>query len=474
MKIIIVGCSRVGETIATQLRAEGNDITVIDLSAEKINALTSKLDVMGVVGNGATHSTLKEAGIDSADLLIAVTDSDELNLLCCVIGKKNGKCRVIARVTNPEYSTEAAYLKEGLGLEMIINPELESAGEIARVLRFPSALKIETFAKGKVELITFRLPEGSSLVGMAVREITTKLKCGVLVCAVERDNEAYIPNGDFVFEERDVISVVASTKRLFDFFEKIEYKASSARDAIIVGGGTLTHYLCDLLDGSGISLKVIDKSLEVCEDLSARFDWVTVINGDGSDHDLLNEEGIAKTDAFVALARQDEENILMSLFVKNEHDAKIITKINRPENYDIVKHLDLDTTIYPKSITADIIVRYVRATKNTLGSNIEAMYSIIRDEVEASEFIIGGDSPVVGIPLSALEFKKGVLVAAIIRKRAVIVPKGQDMMMPGDSVVIVSKKTVLRDIADVLASTNTVVDELPTPEKKRRTGRTKK
>lgn len=467
MKIIIVGCSRVGETLASQLREEGNDITVIDLSTEKINALTARLDIMGIVGNGATHSTLKEADIDSADLLIAVTDSDELNLLCCTIGKKTGKCRVIARVTNPEYSTEASYLKDELGLEMIINPELESAGEIARVLRFPSALKIETFAKGKVELITFRLPEGSRLVGMSAREIVTRLKCNVLVCAVERDEDAFIPNGDFVFAERDIISVVSSTKRIFDFFEKIEFKVSSVKDAIIAGGGKLTHYLCDVLEGSGIALKIIESEPAACDELSTKFDWVTVINGDATDHELLTEEGIARTDAFVALAKHDEENILLSLFVKNAHNAKIITKINRPENYDIVRHLDLDTTIYPKSITADMIVRYVRATKNTLGSNIEAMYSVIKGSVEASEFKIGADSPVTGVPLCRLELKKDLLVAAIIRKRAVIIPRGQDMMMPGDSVVVVSKNLALRDVADVLASEAVTKDE-PSAKKRRR------
>ena len=474
MKIIIVGCSRVGETLATQLRAEGNDITIIDLNPEKINALTAKLDIMGIVGNGATNSTLKEAGIDSTDLLIAVTDSDELNLLCCMIAKKNDKCRVIARVTNPEYSTEASYLKDELGLEMIINPELESAGEIARVLRFPSALKVETFAKGKVELITFRLPEECPLIGMAAREISTKLKCGVLVCAVERSGDAYIPNGDFVFEEGDVISVVVSSKKISDFFEKIDLKVSSAKDATIVGAGRLTHYLCDMLEGSGIAVKVIDKDLEACEELSTKFDWVTVINGDGTDHELLTEEGIARTDAFLALAKHDEENILLSLFVKNEHAAKVITKINRPENYDIVKHLCLDTTIYPKSVTADIIVRYVRATKNTLGSNIEAMYSIVKDTVEASEFIVGNDSPVTNVPLSQLEFKKDILVAAIIRKRTVIIPRGVDVMLPGDSVVIVSKKTALHDIADVLVDTLTAADELPAPTKNKRTAKVNK
>ena len=223
MKIIIVGCSRVGQTLASELVLEDNDITMIDLSAEKIKEITTRYDVLGVVGNGATHKTLTEAGLDEADLLIAVTDSDELNLLCCMIAKKTGKCRVIARVISPEYNTETDYLKNELGLEMIINPELESAKEIARVIRFPSALKIETFSNGKVELLTFKVPEKSPMVGMWLKDVINRLKVNVLICTVERGDEAFIPNGNFVFCEKDVISIIATPKDAYVFFKKINY-----------------------------------------------------------------------------------------------------------------------------------------------------------------------------------------------------------------------------------------------------------
>ena len=452
MNIIIVGCSSVGQTLAAQLGKENNNITMIDLSTEKINDVTSRYDVMGIVGNGATHTTLMEAGINRADLLIAVTNSDELNLLCCMIAKKTGHCRVIARVTNPEYSNESAYLKDELGLEMIINPELASAEEIARVLKFPSALKIETFAKGKVELLTFRLPEKSPLVGMTVKDVVITLKCDILVCTVERGGEAYIPNGDFSFMGKDLISIIASPKNVYDFFKKIDYIVNPIKKALVVGGGEITHYLCEMMKNSGISIKIIDKKMPTCEELSFKFPDVTVINGDEADQDLLIEEGIGKTGAFVALTKHDEENILLSLFAKKSGNAKTITKIKHPEYDDIVKHLDLDSTIYPQSITSDIIVRYVRATRNTLGSNVETMYNVIQGKVEASEFIVKEGSPITTAPLAKLRFKKDVLVAAILRGRRLMLPRGHDVIQPGDAVIIVSKIKALRDISGILVS----------------------
>ena len=450
MNIIIVGCSQVGETLAAELVNENNNITMIDLSSEKIKDITARYDVMGIVGNGATHQTQLDAGIDEADLLIAVTDSDELNLLCCMIAKKTGNCRVIARVISPEYNTESDYLKHELGLEMIINPELESAKEIARVLRFPSAMKIETFARGAVELLTFRLPENSPMVGMWLKDVITRLKVNVLICTVEREEEAYIPNGNFVFKGKDVISIIASPRDSFDFFKKIGYSTDAAREAIILGGGDITHYLASMLSRA-INLKVIDKNHDVCEELAKEFKDITVINGDVTDQELLIEEGIATSDAFLSLTARDEENILLSLFARNSGKGKVITKINRADYDDIVKHLDLDTVIYPKSITADMILRYVRAMQNTFGSNVETMYNVIKGKVEASEFKVSEGSPISVAPLMQLHFKKDVLVAAILRNGSLIIPRGSDSILPGDSVVIVTKLLGLKDISDILA-----------------------
>ena len=450
MNIIIVGCSSVGEALAAELVSEDNNITMIDLSNEKIKDITSRYDVMGIVGNGATHKTQIEAGVESADLLIAVTDSDELNLLCCTIAKKSGNCRVIARVISPEYRSEISYLKSELGLEMIINPEFESAKEIARVLRFPSALKIETFSGGRVELLTFKLPENSILADMQLKDAVMKLKSNVLICTVERDEEAYIPNGNFVFKERDVISLVASHKDANDFFRKINYNSEAVKDAIILGAGDITHYLCNVL-GDSVSLKVIEKDYAACEELSNQYRDVVVIHGDENDREILAEEGISSAGALISLLDGDEENILLSLFAKKNSKAKVVTKINRTDYDDIVKHLDLDTTIYPKSITSDMILRYVRATKNSYGSNVETMYNVIKGKVEASEFKVTADSPICSTPLMRLNFKKDVLVAAILRSGTLIIPRGSDVILPGDSVVIVTKILGLRDVSDVLS-----------------------
>jgi len=450
MDIIIVGCGKVGQNLAVQLNNDGNNITVIDTAASKVNEVIGRHDIMGVVGNGATHLIQQEAGIKKADLLIAVTGSDELNLLCCLIAKKEGNCQTIARVRNPQYSSEARFLKDELGLAMIINPEYASAAEIARILRFPAAIKIDTFAKGRVELIKFRLPEGSPIVDMSVKEVIAKLKCDVLICTIEREGEAYIANGDFVFREKDVISVVASPRKANDFFNKIKYKMRSVRDVMIVGGGEMTHYLSDILLRSDIAVKVIEKEPKLCEEMCTDFPDVTVINGDPVDKDILLEEGLETAGGFVALTGMDEENILLSLFAKSRSKGKLITKITRIEFDEVVNQLDLDTIVYPKQLTSESIVRYVRAMKNTIGSNVETMYSVIKDKVEASEFILKENSPILGTPLSQLKFKDNVLVAAILRDRKVIIPRGHDEFMAGDAVVIVSEIMALSDITDVL------------------------
>ncbi|MBQ2824570.1 MAG: Trk system potassium transporter TrkA [Oscillospiraceae bacterium] len=450
MNIIIVGCGKVGQTLAQELNEKDNNITVIDLDPVIVNEVTSRFDVMGVAGNGATHAKQQEAGIKNADLLIAVTGSDELNLLCCLIAKKAGNCQTIARVRNPEYSSEAPYLKEELGLAMVINPEAAAAAEIDRVLRFPSAIKIDTFAKGRVELLKFRLPEDSPLVNCAVKEIVTKFHCDVLVCTVERDDEAYIANGDFVFEEKDIISIIASPRNANEFFRKIKYKINSVKNAMIVGGGEITHYLCDRLQRAGIDVTIIEKDRKRCEELCTLWPEAVVINGDAVDQEILLEEGLEKAGAFVALTNLDEENILLSLFAKTVNKGKLVTKINRIDFDDVIKHLDLDTTIYPKNITSDMIVSHVRAMKNTIGSNVETLYSIIKGKVEAAEFIVKEDSAVTAKPLMELSLKKDVLVAAILRDRKVLIPRGQDVIRQGDAVIIVSKLMEFHDITDIL------------------------
>lgn len=451
MDIIIVGCGKVGQEITSRLSGDGNNITVIDIDENKAHETAEKYDVIALVGNGATHAVQQEAGIKSAHLLIAVTGSDELNLLCCLIAKKAGNCHTIARVRNPDYSLEAPYLKEELGLAMVINPEAAAAAEIARLLRFPSAIKIDTFAKGRIELMKFRLPEDSVLVGCKVKELTTKLHCDVLVCTIERDDNVFIANGEFRFEEKDVISIIATPRNANTFFKKINYKTNQVRNAIIAGGGGISYYLCEILLKSGIDVKIIEKKLERCEHLNQHFPKADIVYGDASDQDLLLQEGIEDAASFVSLTNMDEENILLSLFAESRMSGKIITKINRIEFDSVIKKLELDSIINPKNLTAENIVRYVRAMKNTIGSNVETLYGIIKDKVEAAEFIVREPSRLVGKPLMELKFKNNLLIASITREGKAIIPRGHDTIQIGDSVVVVSTHLGLSDITDILA-----------------------
>ena len=450
MNIIIVGCGKVGRVLTEQLNEPGNNITVVDINGARATDVAERYDVMQVAGNGATRAVLEEAGIKKADLLIAVTGSDERNLLCCLIAKKAGGCQTIARVRSPQYNADVRYLKEELGLAMVINPEFAAAGEIARVLRFPSAIKIDTFVKGKIELLKFKLPEDSPLCGMQVREIAPKLHCDLLVCTIERDDDAFIAYGDFRFEARDVISIIADPKSAYNFFKRINYKAKPVDDVLIAGGGDITHYLCQILEKDGIGITVIEKDEERADLLSDRFSNVNVIHADAINQEVLMQENIDKTDAFVSLTNIDEENILLSLFAKSVSGGKVVTKINRIDFDSVIDHLDLDTIIYPKNLTSDFIVRYVRAMNKTIGTNLETLYQIIKGKVEAAEFIVKTDSELTAAPLMQLKLRDGVLVAAIVRNGKVLIPRGSDTIQQGDSVVIVTNHLGLHDMNDLL------------------------
>lgn len=450
MKIIIVGCGKVGTTLAAKLNKEGNDVIVIDKDPAKVKEVANKYDLMGIIGNGATREVQKEAGVDSADLMVAVTGSDELNLLCCVMAKRKSRLQTIARVKQPEYSVDSQHLKDELDLSMVINPDYMAAQEIARLLKFPAALSIETFAKGRVELLKLRLPENCDLVGRSLKEAMLKLKCEVLICTVERGDEVFIPNGDFVFAERDVISIISSQKNAQAFFAKLNHRLDSAKTVTVVGGGVITHYLCEILERSGIALKVIDKDPMICDELSMRFDNVTVVTANPADEDILIEEGATKTDAFIALTDLDEENILLSLFAKNSGSRKVVTKINRIDYDTVISRLELDSIVYPKNIASDLCIRHVRSQNKTRGSSMESFYNVIKDQVEATEFIVESGSPLIGKPLLAFKFKENVLIAAILRGKTVIVPRGSSVIENGDSVVVVAKGLSVRSLSETL------------------------
>lgn len=450
MKIIIVGCGRVGSTLAEELNKEDNEVTVIDRNYAVVEELSNKYDVMGVAGNGASYKTQMEAGIEKADILIAVTASDELNLLCCLIAKRAGNCQTIARVRNPEYSAEIEFVKETLGLAMTINPEYAAAQEIAKVLRFPSAIKIDTFAKGRVEMLKFKVPVESRLSDMLVMNIAPKLGADVLVCAVERGGNIYIPKGDFRLHEKDVVSILAEPRKASDFFKKIGIETHQVKDTMIVGGGDTSYYLAKLLLPMGIDVKLVERDQQRCELLSELLPKAQIIYADGSEQRVLMEEGIGQAEAFVALTDVDEENIMLSLFARTQTDGKIAAKINRMDFDQIIRELDLDTTVYPKKITAQHILQFVRGKKNSIGCNVETMYRILDDKAEALEFVVKNNSELSGILLEDLEIKENTLVACIIRGRNIIVPRGKDTMRVGDSVVIVTTTLGLKDIREVI------------------------
>lgn len=451
MKIIIVGCGKVGRTLAEELNKEDNEVTVIDRRYSVVEEISNKFDVMGVAGNGASYKTQMEAGIEKADILIAVTGSDELNLLCCLIAKRAGNCQTIARVRNPEYSAEIGFVKEALGLAMTINPEYAAAQEIARVLRFPSAIKIDTFAKGRVEMLKFKVPGESRLNGMLVMSIAPKLGADILVCAVEREGEIFIPKGDFRIQEKDVVSIIAGPKKAGDFFKKIGIETHQVKDTMIVGGGDTAYYLAKLLLPMGIDVKLIEQQEGRCNTLSELLPKAQIIHADGSEQIVLIEEGVGQAEAFVALTNIDEENVMLSLFARSQTKGKIATKINRMDFDRVIKELDLDTTVYPKKITAQYILQFVRAMKNSIGCNVETMYRILDEKAEALEFVVKENSELPGIPLEELRIKENTIVACIIRGRNIIIPRGKDEMQVGDSVVIVTTTLGLKDIRDVIS-----------------------
>ncbi|MDY3929555.1 MAG: Trk system potassium transporter TrkA [Clostridia bacterium] len=451
MNIIIAGCGKVGQKLVRQLNDdEHQDITVIDLKYGIVQDVINRNDIMGVAGSCTNIETLLEAGIKNADILIAVTGSDEVNLITCLIAKKVGNCQTIARVRKPEYNKELHIFKEDLGLAMVINPEQAAADEMARILRFPSAIQIDSFAKGRAEVLRFKIPNDSILNNMAVADIHTKLDCDILVCGVERNDKAFIPGGDFILKENDVISFAASPKNSTFFFKKIGIKTNSVKDTIIVGGGDTAYYLAKNLMQTGIKVKIIEQDEKRCDELCQLLPKASIIHADGTDNQLLMEEGLEYAQSFVALTNIDEENILLSLFAKSKMPGKLITKINRISYDNVISNLDLGTVVYPKNITAEYIVNFVRAKINSIGSNIETMHIILDGKAEALEFNISEDSPIANKSLEVLPIRDNTLIACINRNGRIFTPRGQDVILPKDTVIVITLKSGLNDITDIL------------------------
>lgn len=451
LNIIIVGCGKVGVALTEELSKEGHDITLVDRNASRLTNTANMYDVMGIVGNGASYNVQLEAGIENADLIIAVTDSDELNVLCCTIAKQAGDCAAIARICSPDYSRDSSYLREKLGLTMIINPDLETARETARILYLPTALEVNSLAHGQAEMITFKLPEDNMLNGMTIADLGKNISSDVLICAVERHGDVHIPNGSFQLTAGDNVSFVASPPSIRSFLKKIGFKTKHVKDTLIIGGGKASYYLANRLLHMGIDVKIIEQDTARCEQLSILLPKATIINGDGTDQELLREEGLEQAESFVPLTGIDEENIMLTLHAKQVSDAKVITKIDRTTFKDVISDLDLGSVIYPRMITSETIIAYVRAKKNSMHSNIETLYHLFDSRVEAIEFKVDKESEVTGKPLSELKLRNHLLVSLIYRNGIVKIPSGQDTILVGDTVMIVTTHTGFDTITDILA-----------------------
>lgn len=451
LNIIIIGCGKVGRTLVEHLCEEGHDITVIDKRNERIQDMCNLYDVIGVCGNGASFSVQREAGIADADLVIAVTGSDELNLLCCTVAKQSTDCAAIARVRTPDYNDDLEYLREKLGLARIINPELEAAKEVARILYLPAALEVNSFAHDQAEIVRFKLPEGNVLDNVKIMDMAKHVRHNILICAVKRGEDVFIPSGTFVLKSGDIISFIGTRKNCSNFLKRIGFDTHRVNDTMIVGGGKAAYYLADQLLRAGIQVTIIECDLNRCEKLSTLLPNAIIINGDGTNEALLREVGLETAESFVPLTGIDEENIMLTLHAKQVSHAKVITKVNRINFKNVLSQLDLGSVIYPKYITSEKILAYVRAKQASKDSNIETLHHLSDNRVEAIEFHVKEESAVTNKTLLELQLKDNLLVSFISRRGRIFIPTGQDMILVGDEVMIVTTHTGFHDLTDILA-----------------------
>ncbi|MBQ1375864.1 MAG: Trk system potassium transporter TrkA [Clostridia bacterium] len=451
MKIVVIGGGKIGSALTEQLAKENHQVTVVDKSRRVVTDITNSFDVMGVCGGGATVATQTEAGVPDADLLIACTNSDEMNLLCCLVAKKLGAQYTIARVRNPEYNEQIQLIREELGLSLVINPELVTARELFRMLRFPSAAEIDTFSGGRAELVGFKVRENSVLSGLQLKDLPKKVGARVLICVVQRGDEVYIPTGDFIIRSGDIIRIVASRKNLEAFFGVLGALKRDVASVMLIGGSRIAFYLSQMLLAIGIKVKIIEidekRAVELCELLPKAI----IINGDATDQSVLLEEGLDNTDAVVTLTGSDEENIIIAMYVTGRNVQKVIAKVSRPSLSGLVAAAGLESAVSPREITANGIVQYVRALNNSIGSNVETLHTIAGGRVEALEFLVRSHSPdIVGVPLSKLQIKENILIACITRGSELIIPGGSTEIMRGDNVIVVTTNPGLKDLSDIL------------------------
>ncbi len=451
MKIVIIGDGKVGYKLAEHLSVDNYDVVLIDNNEEKLKEAINNLDVNCFAGDGVSVEVQAEAGVPEADLVIACASTDELNMLSCLVAKRLGAKHTIARVRNPLYYHQIDLLKDDLHLSMVINPEFAVANEIARNLIFPDASKVETFVKGRLELVEFPVREGNPVIGYKLADIYSKFQIKILICAIQRGSEVLIPDGEFVIEEGDKLHIAATHREIEQFFSRLGNRKRRVRNVLICGGGRVGFYLANKLCSMGMEVKIIEQCHERCEELCEELPKVTVIHGDATDHDLLLEEGVREADALVALTGVDEENIIMGLFAKKQGVQKIIAKVNEDSRAQMVEGLGIDSIVSSKNATVDAIFSYVRARQNSLSSaNIESMYRLVDDRVEALEFVIKEETKYTNIALKDLKTKPNNLIACIGRKRQMIIPSGNDSIRVGDTVVVITKSKKIQDITDIL------------------------
>lgn len=451
MRIVIIGDGKVGSTLAKRLTGEGHDIVMIDHSSEVLTQSVNELDIIGIQGNGASYDVQEEAGVDKSDLLIAATSADEVNILCCLVARKLGATHTIARVRNPAYTRQLSLMKDELGLSLSVNPDIAAAAEISRILRFPPALHIETFVRGRVELVETPVTSDSPLAGVYLHELFARFHVRVLICAVQRGDEVIIPSGDFRIHAGDRISITASPPDIEAFFKAIGAAHVRIRNVMIVGGGLIALHLSRMLLEMGMSVKIIEQDAERCQSLSEALPKATVIRGDGTSQELLDEEGISSMDAFAALTGIDEENIVMSMYAGANGVRKVITKVERIRFSEILDRAGIGSVISAKNLTVNRILHYIRAMENATASGVETLTRIVNNRVEALEFRVRDNADFLGVPIVKMNFKKNLLIAAIVRAGKIIIPGANDTFEFGDSIVVVTTNEQLADLRDVFA-----------------------
>lgn len=452
MHIMVVGDGKVGHTLAEHLAREDHDVVIVDRSEEVLARSQDTLDVLCVRGNGANAQTLMEAGADKADILIAATASDETNMLCCLVGKRLGAKYAIARIRDPEYNQSLTLLQRELDIDMAINPERATALEISRLLRFPFASNIESFAKGRVEMVEFRAQEKDAMVGHPLKELAHKLHGipQVLYCALERGSEVIIPNGDTVILPGDRVHVAADMVTITAYFRFLGKHSLRVKNVMLLGGGRISYYLAKMIVPMGIHVSLIEINEQKAALLSETLPEVNVIYGDGTDQELLAQEGLSRMDAFVTLCDRDEENLMTGLYAVGQGVPKVIVKNNRAPYTDLIAAMGLDSIVSPKAITCANILRYVRARASSQGTAVEKLYRLMDGKAEALEFVAKAGAPYIGRPLKELTLRKNTLVAVIVRQGKVIVPFGNDHIEAGDSVIIVARESGLGDLNEVI------------------------